>query len=106
MIQLICTIVFIVFYVSVFYFCIYISIVFKEGEGIQLKGIIGLISSLIYIIAFGFIFYSLSVLLLEAENKKRKREDIFNYFFLFLFLPVGIWILFPKIRLLSQRQKP
>jgi hypothetical protein len=76
----------------------FIAIAFEEGEGLELKGLIGFFVAIIYFLAFGFIFYTLSVNLLKAENKKMKREYVFNYFILFLVLPIGIWFLMPKFQ--------
>ena len=86
------------------FFVIYFTIMYlNNGEEYNFTGVyafLGLYVFYAFLQSYGFAGRIIKST--ELDRKSRKRESI-GYFFLLIFLPIGIWILQPKVnRLLNQ----
>lgn len=98
------------YFIAISYILIYglITIFFEDGESFVLKGINALVGAIIYISTFLYLAFQPAKKIMQIEKKIfgfRKSDSILVPLLALIFLPIGIWILLPKLKLIYSEVK-
>jgi hypothetical protein len=92
------------FNVLLFFISYLTAIYMFNGKGFNVKGVYALIGFYVFYASLQSFGFAARIIKSKELNRKSKKRESIGYFFLFLFLPIGIWILQPKINKLYNIQ--